>query len=181
MQDAHRNILNIELHHLRTFITLAQLGNFSQTGQRIGLSQSAVSRHIRALEDALGLRLLDRLGRRAVLTTAGQALRSRLEILMREVEVLPRLLQDLAEGVKGEVRIAAAITAANGVLPPLLGNYRRRYPDVELTLQPVRSPGVLESLARGEVDLALVTSDDVLRTATVVAEIPDDLLLVAAA
>lgn len=179
MHNQHRNLPYIDFQHLRTFLALAQFGNFSQTGQQVALSQSAVSRHIRALEDSLGVRLFDRLGRRAVLTSAGQALRTSVETLMREAESLPRLLRDLAEGVRGEVRIGASITVANAVLPPLLGDYRRRYPAVELALQPGNSVRVFEALARGEVDLAIAGSDALPPKTAVLAEIPDEVLLVA--
>ncbi len=179
MQEQHSSIPDVDLRQLRTFVALAQLGNFSRTGERVGLSQSAVSRHIRALEDALSVRLFERLGRRAVLTSAGQTLRTRLEALMREADFLPRVIRDLAEGVRGDVRIGASITAANAILPPLLGAYRRRYPRVALALQPGNSTEVLEGLARGEVDLALVGSDALPPGARVLAEIPDEVLLIA--
>jgi len=180
MQKRH-NFLDLDFSHLRTFLALAQYKNFSETGQRVGLSQSAVSRHIRALEDSLGVRLFERLGRRAILTSSGHALRSRLENLVRQAESLPRVLKDLAEGVQGEVRIGAAITAANAILPPLLGEYRRRYPLVDLSLQPANSARILEILSRGEIDLAIVASDSLPSKITVRGEIPDELLLVAPA
>lgn len=89
-----------DLDHLRTFLALARLENFSRAGEQIGLSQSGVSRRIRLLEESLGLRLFERIGRRAILTSAGRTLRARLETLMREAETLPRLLRDLAEGAR---------------------------------------------------------------------------------
>jgi DNA-binding transcriptional LysR family regulator len=85
MQPPH-SVPDIDFRYLRTFLALARFGNFSETGRQVGLSQPAVSRHVRALEDALGVRLFERLGRRAVLTSAGEALRTRLETLMREAE-----------------------------------------------------------------------------------------------
>jgi|SRR5215470_3454419 len=179
MQNPHRKLPDIDFQHLRTFLSLADSGNFSQTGRQVGLSQSAVSRHIRALEDSLGLRLFERLGRRAVLTSVGHVLRGRLETLIREAESLPRVLKDLAEGVHGEVRIGASTTAANGILPPLLGNYRKQYPGVELELHLFNSGRALESLARGEIDVAVIASATVPTKASVLAEIPDEVLLVA--
>ncbi len=79
MHSLHKQPLDLQFEHLRTFLALADSGSFSRTGDQIGLSQSAVSRHIRALESALGLRLFERMGRRAVLTSAGNVLRTRLE------------------------------------------------------------------------------------------------------
>src|SRR3981081_986048 len=99
---------------------------------------------------------------------------------MREADSLPRVIRDLAEGVHGDVRIGATITAANAILPPLLGEYRRSYPGVELWLRPGGSARVLETLARGEIDLAVVGSTTLPARAAVLAEIPDQVLLVAA-
>jgi DNA-binding transcriptional LysR family regulator len=101
MQLVNDHLPDIDFKYLRTFLALAQFGNFSETGRQVGLSQPAVSRHVRAVEDALGLRLFERLGRRAVLTSAGEALRTRLATLMREAESLPRVIRDLADGVHG--------------------------------------------------------------------------------
>lgn len=171
---------DIDFRYLRTFLALAQYGNFSETGRQVGLSQPAVSRHIRAVEDALGLRLFERLGRRAVLTSAGETLRTRLETLMREAESLPRVIRDLAEGVLGTVRIGATITTANALLPPLLGEFRSRYPGVELALQPGGSARTIEVLTRGEIDLGVVACSTLPPQAAVVAEIPDEVWLVAA-
>lgn len=110
MQISHRTLLQLNFQHLRTFLTLAHVENFSRAGEQVGLSQSAVSRHIRALEDSLGLRLFERIGRRAVLTSAGRILRARMETLMREADTLPRVLKDLSEGIQGDIRIGACIT-----------------------------------------------------------------------
>ncbi len=147
----------------------------------MGLSQSAVSRQIRALEDSLGLRLFERLGRRAVLTPAGKLLQERVGTLLREAETLPRLLRDLAEGVQGELRIGACITAANALLPPLLARYRQKYPRVELALHPGSSSRTLDRLRRGELDLAMVGSETSSSGLAILGEIPDELLLVGAA
>src|SRR6201987_3015264 len=179
MHRMHRNLPDIEFRHLRTFLVLAQVANFSETGRQLGLSQSPVSRHTRGLEEMLGVRLFERLGRRAVLTSAGQALRKRLQTLMREAESLPRVIRDLGEGVRGDLRIGASVTAANAVVPPVLGAYRRQYPDVELALQPSNSAHLLETLGSGEIDLAFVGSEAPPPGVSVLAEIPDELVLIA--
>lgn len=179
MQSSHRPVCDLQFEHLRTFLTLADFGSFSRTGDQIGLSQSAVSRHIRALESALGSRLFERLGRRAVLTSAGNVLRTRLETLMREAETLPRIIRDLTEGVRGELRIGACVTAANSILPMLLGRYRRQYPEVQITLRPGSNQKAVEGLRRGDLDLGFVSSDAVPSTLNVLAEIRDEVVLIA--
>jgi len=180
MQNQHSNRLpDIDFRHLRTFFALAQIGNFSAAGRTLGLSQPAVSRQIGTLEYALGVRLFERLGRRAVLTFAGNALRKRLERLMREAESLPRLIADLTEGVRGELRIGSSTTPANAIVPALLGTYRRRYPQVRLTLETSNSNRILESLERGAIDLAFVGADFLPEPVSVMAGIPDELFLIA--
>jgi DNA-binding transcriptional LysR family regulator len=180
MQISHRTLLQLNFQHLRTFLALARVENFSRVGEQVGLSQSAVSRHIRALEDSLGMRLFERIGRRAVLTSAGRILRTRLETLIREADTLPRVLKDLSEGIQGDLRIGACITAANALLPQVLGLYRQKYPQVGLALQPGNSAGIVENLRRGEVDIAFVVSDRLPSDVIALAEIPDDLVLFAA-
>ena len=181
MQKQHTSATpDIDFQHLRTFLTLAKVANFSATGRILGLSQSAVSRHIRALEQELQVRLFQRLGRRALLTFAGNALQVRLERLMREAESLPRLIADLTEGVRGELRIGASTTPANTILPALLGAYRRRYPQVRLALETGTSSRVLESLARGAIDVAFVGAEVLPASVSVLAKVPDELVLIAA-
>jgi len=180
MQNRHSTKLpDIDFRHLRTFLALAQIANFSATGDMLGLSQSAVSRQIGGLEQALGVRLFERLGRRAVLTFAGNALRTRLERLMRDAESLPRLVADLTEGVRGELRIGASTTPANTIVPILLGAYRRRYPQVRLALETNSSVRILESLQRGSIDVAFLGADMLPEPVSVLADIPDELVLIA--
>ncbi len=179
MQISHRIISQLNFQHLRTFQILARLENFSRTGDQVGLSQSAVSRHISALEEALGLRLFERIGRRAILTSAGRILRERIETLMREADALPNILKDLAEGIQGDLRIGACITAANAILPQALGLYRHQYPHIGLSLQPGNSSDIIECLRRGEIDLAFVASDRLPSDVKTLAEIADDLILFA--
>lgn len=180
MQIMHNTKLpDIDFRHLRAFLALAQIGNFSATARTLAVSQSAVSRQILALEAALGVRLFERLGRRAVLTFAGNALRARLERLVREAESLPRLIADLSEGVRGELRIGAATTPANTIVPALLIAYRRRYPEVRLALEINNSERLLESLQRGVIDVAFVAAKTVPPAILLLAETPDELVLIA--
>ncbi|MEQ4530429.1 MAG: LysR family transcriptional regulator, partial [Mixta sp.] len=77
--------MNYTLRQLRVFVSVAQHGSFSQAGQIIGLSQSAVSHSIKELEAEMGIRLLDRTTREVILTNAGQQLANRLERLLEEL------------------------------------------------------------------------------------------------
>src|SRR5215467_4299576 len=180
MQDRHRiQLPDIDFRHLRSFAVLAQVGNFSAAGRTLGLSQPAVSRQIGALEAAFNVRLFERLGRRATLTFAGHALRGRLERLMREAESLPRVIADLRESVQGELRIGASTTMANTMVPALLGAYRRKFPQVRLALENNIAARLFESLERGAIDIAFTAADTVPAAVGVLAELPDEVVLVA--
>ncbi|GAC1440119.1 MAG: hypothetical protein NVS1B11_34710 [Terriglobales bacterium] len=179
MQKLHSNLFDLNLRYLRTFLALARVANFSETGRQLGLSQSAASRHISGLEEMLGVRLFERLGRRVALTSAGRTLRTRLQTLMHEAESLPRIIRDLVEGVGGNLRIGASVTAANAIVPPVLCAYRRQYPNVELSLQPGNSARLLEGLGCGEIDLAFVGAEALPPRVTILAEIPDEVVLIA--
>lgn len=181
MRLSHAKTFDIRFEHLRTFLALSDFGSFSVTGNQIGLSQSAVSRHIRALESVLGLRLFDRIGRRTVLTSSGKVLRTRLVALNREAEALPRLVKDLAEGVRGELRVGACVTAATSFLPMLLGRYRQKHPEVRLAMHLGSSAKAIEGLRRGDFDLAFIASTVVPPDVTVAATVRDEIVLVAAA
>jgi DNA-binding transcriptional LysR family regulator len=165
---------------VRTFLALVEIGNFSAAGGALGLSQSAVSRQIGALEEALGVRLFERLGRRAVLTSAGVVLRARLERLVREAESLPRLIADLDTGLRGELRIGASTTPANTVVPQLLSAYHRRYPRVTLTFQIAGGGRIVENLERGAIDIGFFGAEALPPSVSVVAEIADQLIFIAA-
>lgn len=82
--------MNYSLRQLRIFITVAQAKSFSRAGDRIGLSQSAVSHSVKALERQTGVRLLDRTTREVVLTEAGQQLATRLERVLDELNSILR-------------------------------------------------------------------------------------------
>lgn len=86
--------MNYSLRQLRIFITVAQAKSFSRAGDRIGLSQSAVSHSVKELERQTGVRLLDRTTREVVLTEAGQQLATRLERVLDELNSIRRQSRD---------------------------------------------------------------------------------------
>lgn len=102
--------MNYTLRQLRTFVAVAQHGSFSQAGQAIGLSQSAVSHSIKELEAEMGVRLLDRTTREVLLSEAGQQLATRLERLLEELNTTLLDVRSYGEQRSGTVRVAASQT-----------------------------------------------------------------------
>lgn len=170
----------MELRDIRTFVAVAQLLNFNQASRALHTAQSTVSVRIQALEEELGVRLFDRLGRRVVLTGAGERLleygRKLLEI---EEEARTWVAGDGKAGGAVTVRIpeSLAVLRMSGVLR----RFKSRYPNVRVRLLPCMFDGLADDLRRGVTDLAFVMAYEVLsrdmRSACLGTE---DLLVVAA-
>ena len=157
----------LNLDQLQTFIVVAETGNFSEAGRKLNLTQSAVSQQIKELESRLGIRVLDRLGKRAHLTAAGEELRQHARRLLQQSDLALEAMQGYRDGGWGRVRVATSATLAAHILPPLLLDLRRRYPRLETTVVAGSAREVLRRVMNNEADLAYIngpvpTSDSVL-------------------
>ncbi|MFL9812707.1 LysR family transcriptional regulator [Stutzerimonas sp. VN223-3] len=142
------------IRELKTFLTIARCGSFAAAGNKIGLTQSAVSAQIKNLEDALGLRLFDRTGRSANLNAAG--LRA-LPLAEQIIETFALMGQpESVDDYRGELRIGAIGTVQTGLLPPVLLRLLREAPGVEPKLAPGVSLNLLSQIDAGEIDLAVM-------------------------
>ncbi|MGX9313906.1 LysR family transcriptional regulator [Pantoea ananatis] len=148
--------MNYSLRQLRTFVAVAHYGGFSQAGQAIGLSQSAVSHSIKELENEIGVRLLDRTTREVVLTEAGQQLASRMERLLEEINTTLLDIRSYGEQRSGTVRIAASQTISAHLMPQCLAASQHIYPDIKIILHDRVQQWVLESVRNAEVDFGIV-------------------------
>lgn len=145
------------LTQLQTLAEVASAGSFQAAARKLGLTQPAVSLRIRELEQALGLRLIERVGRRAAPTTAGATLLGYVkEIDATLDEALHRLARHSAS-VAGRVRLGTGATACIYLLPPVLKALKTRYPAIEITVRTGNSGEILEALAANELDVAVVT------------------------
>jgi molybdate transport repressor ModE-like protein len=142
--------------HLAAFRAVARHGSFSRAARSIGRSQPTVTLAVQALETELGARLLERGGRGARLTAAGQALLDRVGPLLEGLETLSTRFRETVSGaVAGPVRVGAGEGAVCYLLPGPIAVLRRRYPQVEVVVrnQPVET--TLAELRSGELDFGL--------------------------
>jgi DNA-binding transcriptional LysR family regulator len=145
MNSTHTKIpQEMNLSQLRHLIALAECGSFSGAAEAVHLTQSALSRSIQALEEELGLRLIDRIGRRNDLSATGLYVVGRARKIVFDVEELSETAARMKKGLAGKLTIG--LGAAPGMLLalPLLERFSKSYPGVKLTL--VRS-GMLPLLA----------------------------------
>jgi LysR family transcriptional regulator, cyn operon transcriptional activator len=145
----------VELRHLRSFVAVAERGSFSRAAERLHLSQPALSRQIHDFENELGVSLFDRTGRRIQLTSEGQDLLGRSRGLVIDAESLVERADTLKGGQTGILRVGATPMTLESFLPGFLLRYRRRLPDVAVSLVEDGGAALLNRVERGELHLAL--------------------------
>jgi DNA-binding transcriptional LysR family regulator len=168
----------MELRQLRTFELLARTGSFTGVARELSISQPAVSAQIQALEQELGLRLLDRLPRGVRLTAAGEVLLGYARRMLNlEAEAAAAMLEQ--RGAQATyLRLAASPTIGAYLLPQLLGQFKRLHPEMRSIADIEPSSRVVEALQSYAVEIGLVEAP-VEETDLVVAEfLSDELVLV---
>src|SRR5690349_22838545 len=142
---------------LRHFTLIAENGTFTSAARHAHLSQPALTASIKKLEADVGARLFHRDRTGTSLTAAGEALLPRARAILAAVEDARRAVGEV-EGIHaGEVRLGAGATACTYLLPPVLAEFRARYPGVRFLLRETMTAQVLDALGRGELDLGVVT------------------------
>ncbi len=149
----------MELQQLRAFVAVADSGSFTQSAERLHLSQPAISKRIRALESSLGVRLLDRIGRRVQLTPAGATLLARARRILADLDEAETEIRDLSGRVAGVLTIATSHHIGLHRLPPLLRRFDTAFPEVRLEIHFVDSEEASQLLVQGGAELAVVTLD----------------------
>ena len=146
----------MEIDQLLTFLSVLEHGSFSRAGQALGVGQSTVSFHIKALERAAGSRLLDRGGGRVRPTATGRTLlRYARRIVSLREEALSRLGAERS-ATAGHLTIAASTIPAEYLLPPALARFRKAHPLVGITIDVSDSRRAIAELIDQNCDLALV-------------------------
>jgi DNA-binding transcriptional LysR family regulator len=143
---------------LEVFRTVAHLGSITAAGRRLRFTQSAVSRQIGALEAELGCRIFDRLPRGVALTEEGRALLPYAEKVLEGLHGARRAVAEVRALGTGRLRVGAFPTAVAALVPAALATFRTAYPDVGLSLVEGLTPRLLERLAAGDADVAVVSS-----------------------
>jgi len=150
------------LKQLRAFCTIAKLGTLSRAAEALFLSQPSVSLQLRALEEELGARLIERRRRRVVLTREGQALYEIALPLVDGLENLDQQFRALRAGLAGgELHIAAGTSTIQYLLPEFVAAFRERHPSVKLQLHNVTGKDGLALLRSDQVDFAIGSMLDV--------------------
>lgn len=146
----------MDLRQLEVFVKVAELGSFSKAADALFLTQPTVSEHVRALEDELGVRLLDRLGRGASPTKAGTLLLSYARQILRLHRDARQALEQFQGRMSGELVVGASTIPGEYVLPPLIGRFKEKYPDISVSLLIGDTRQALDWLLEGKAEVAVV-------------------------
>jgi DNA-binding transcriptional LysR family regulator len=144
----------MDLRHARTFVTVAELGTVSKAAVRLHIAQPALSRQISNLEQELGLKLFDRVGRRLVLTGEGEQLLGDCRGLLSYASALRERAQLLRRGDTGTLKVAASPQFIEGTISEFVHRYAQRYPNVQVkVIEAIAWSETLGMLERGEIHL----------------------------
>ena len=146
---------NYSLKQIQTFIEVTRQGSVSKAAEKLCVTQPAVSMHIRQLEEAFGVALVEAQGRGIRLTDAGRTFAGRANVVMAELHELESLMAEYAGAQKGRIALAVVSTAKYFV-PMLLMRFSRLYPDIEVRLHIENRESVLGMLERSEADLVIM-------------------------
>lgn len=156
----------LDVRRLRVLREVARCGSFSGAAEALGYTQPAVSRQVALLERETGTTLMERRPSGVRLTDAGALLVRHADVILARLRDAEDDLDDLLGLRAGKLRMSTITSAAPTIMPLAIVEFRRRLPEVELSVSMVEPPGVLSMMRGGEVDLALCNDESAL-------EVPD--------
>jgi LysR family hydrogen peroxide-inducible transcriptional activator len=149
-------MLNITLRQLRYFDALARHAHFGRAAQACAISQPALSMQIKEMEEALGGVLLERNARQVALTQFGEELAERVRDILRAVDELGDFARASRDLLAGRLRIGMIPTIAPYLLPRIIANLKRIHPELDIHVREALTAKLIEELAEGRLDTAIV-------------------------
>ena len=146
----------LNLDQLRTFAMVVDQKSFSGAAARLGVTQPAVSLQVRQLEKRFGVKLIERVGRRAAATAAGAELLTHARDVEAALAAAADAMAPHAKGAAGRVRLGTGATACIYLLPKVLRDLRQRFPALDIVVSTGNTPDMLRAIEENRIDVALV-------------------------
>ena len=143
---------------LKVFHTVARLLSFTKAAEALHMTQPAVTFQVRQLEEYFNTRLFDRTHNKVNLTPAGQRVAEFAERIFDLYDEMENSVRDLTGEISGALTIGASTTIAEYMLPALLGEFKQRYPDINLRLKVSNSESIVSMVEHNVIDLGVVES-----------------------
>jgi LysR family transcriptional regulator for metE and metH len=146
----------LDIRHLRLLTAIAETGSVTGAGDRLFLTQSALSHQLRDAEDKLGAQLFLRLGKKMVLTAAGERLLQSAERILTELETAEEQVAALNGGGRGTIRLSTQCYTCYHWLPAILKKFHAKFPKVDVSIDAEATPQPDQWLLRGKLDVAIM-------------------------
>jgi len=146
----------VELRHLRYFVTVGEVLNFTKAAQQLRVAQPALSRQIHDLEDELGVKLFDRTQRAVKLTEAGAAFLAEAQAVLARAAESVKVVRAVARGERGEIQVGYAPSLTIELLPAVLHSFHNLAPGVHVKLHDLSSGEMMRGVNDGQLHLCLM-------------------------
>lgn len=146
----------MKIAQLYSFMAVVDTGSFSASAKRLKISQPAITFQIQSLEESLGVKLIDRSGKRVRLTEAGEIVYKSAKKILSEVEALESQIEEFQESPKGSLTVGASTIPGEYVLPKVFGGFKKKYPEAVLSLEIADTEEIVERVINGEFDIGVV-------------------------
>ncbi len=170
----------LNLHQLATFQIVAKHCSYVRAAEELHFSQPAVSAQIRQLEESLGVKLFDQIGRKTHLTRAGEELYLYSQKIFSVIDETLDTMESIRSPYYGRLSVGADTTVGSYVIPDLLGKFHQIYPNVEITLDVLNRAALVEALVSNRVDMAVMGKVPADIPTVIEPFAPNELVLVAA-
>lgn len=147
----------MDIRQFEMFQAIVDTGSFTRAGEKLYVSQSAISRQIKLLEEELGDQVFKRIHRKIYLTPTGEVLLHYTRKIFNEMRLMTSEISDLTHLRRGYLRLAGGMSICTYLFPALVKEYQQRYPNVELTIATGTNDEILRLLKTNQVDLALLS------------------------
>jgi LysR family transcriptional regulator, regulator for metE and metH len=171
--------MDLEIRHLRLVSAVADFGSLTRAGDQLHLTQSALSHQLRDIESRLGAALFLRVGKRLVLTPAGERLLASARDVLERLDRTEGEIRQMAQDRAGLIRLSTECYTCYHWLPPLLAKYRPAFPRVDVQIDVAATHRPLERMLAGKLELAIVSSPVKDRRLTVRPLFDDELVVIA--
>jgi LysR family transcriptional regulator, transcriptional activator of the cysJI operon len=145
----------LDLNAINVFLTVAELGSFSEAGRKLNISQPAISQVIHNLERHFGVELFVRQGRSIRLTEAGQLLQGFGRELLTGANRIEEMMNSMQGSVVGELTIGCSTTSGKYLLPGLIARFRQHYPQLRINVQVTGRDSVIKKLIAGDLPIGV--------------------------
>lgn len=162
-----------DMRHIRAFLAVARIGNFTRAASELHVSQSALTVQIKQLEESLGVSLFDRGKRKVALTDVGRDVMAPLERIMVDTESLVSRTRELTSLRRGLVTMAVLPSLAARIVPRAIQKFTRMYPGVEVRIRDIVAERIIDAVKKEEADFGIgnrLRSDRELKTSFLLAD-----------